>query len=104
MGNLDGKVALVTSAGGMRGVGRATALKLASQGASLASTDVQRPASDLPPAELRQEWKSIESVSDEIKDLGANAFHVYSELSKSEEIQSMVEQVISHYGRLLVLP
>ena len=53
MGNLDGKVALVTGAGGMRGVGRATALKLASQGASLAITDVQRPASDLPPAELR---------------------------------------------------
>mgnify|MGYP001169212087 CR=1 FL=1 len=73
MGNLDGKVALVTGAGGMRGVGRATALKLASQGASLAITDVQRPASDLPPAELRQEWKSIESVSDEIKDLGARA-------------------------------
>ena len=103
MGNLDGKVALVTGAGGMRGVGRATALKLASQGASLAITDVQRPASDLPPGELRQEWKSIESVSDEIRDLGANTFHVYADLSKSEEIQSMVDQVVSHYGRIDIL-
>ena len=53
MGTLDGKVALVTGAGGMRGVGRATALKLAAQGADLAITDVRRDASDLPPAEVR---------------------------------------------------
>ncbi len=59
MGNLDGKVALVTGAGGMRGVGRATALKLAAQGADLAITDVRRDASDLPPAELRQEWQVL---------------------------------------------
>ena len=50
MGNLDGKVALVTGAGGMKGVGRATALKLSGQGADLAITDVRRDASDLPPA------------------------------------------------------
>ena len=103
MGNLDGKVALVTGAGGMRGVGRATALKLASQGASLAITDVRRPASDLPPSELRQEWNSIDSVSDEIKDIGASAYSIYADLSKSEEIHSMVEEVVGHYGRLDIL-
>lgn len=103
MGNLDGKVALVTGAGGMRGVGRATALKLASQGASLAITDVRRPASDLPPSELRQEWNSIDSVSDEIKDIGASAYSIYADLSKSEEIQSMIEEVVGHYGRLDIL-
>ena len=36
MAGLDGKVALVTGAGGMRGVGRAAALKLAGLGADLA--------------------------------------------------------------------
>ena len=40
--SLEGKVALVTGAGGMRGVGRATALKLASLGADVAITDVRR--------------------------------------------------------------
>ena len=103
MGNLDGKVALVTGAGGMRGVGRATALKLASQGASLAITDVRRPASDLPPSELREEWNSIDSVSDEIRDLGASAYPIYADLSKSGEIQSMVEEAVGHYGRLDIL-
>ena len=42
MPGLEGKVALVTGAGGMRGVGRATALKLASLGADVALTDVHR--------------------------------------------------------------
>ena len=72
MGNLDGKIALVTGAGGMRGVDRATVLKLAAEGADLAITDVRRDASDLPPAELRQEWHSIDSVSDEVEALGAH--------------------------------
>ncbi len=96
MGNLDGKVALVTGAGGMRGVGRATALKLAAQGADLAITDVRRDAGDLPPAELRQEWHSIDSVSDEIKALGRRCLPRYADLSVSEEIQTLVRQVIEH--------
>ena len=44
MAGLEGKVALITGAGGMRGVGRASALKLAAQGADVAITDVQRDA------------------------------------------------------------
>ena len=84
MGNLDGKVALVTGAGGMRGVGRATALKLAAQGADLAITDVRRDASDLPPAELRQDWHSIDSVSDEVEALGRRCLPRYADLGVSD--------------------
>ena len=103
MGNLDGKVALVTGAGGMRGVGRATALKLASQGADLAITDVRRDASDLPPAELRQEWHSIDSVSDEVEALGRRCLPRYADLGVSDEIQTLVRQVMEHYGRIDIL-
>ena len=103
MSNLEGKVALVTGAGGMKGVGRATALKLAGQGADLAITDVHRDASDLPPAEVRQEWQSIDSVADEIKTLGCRCLPRYADLGVSSEIQYLVQQVIEHYGRIDIL-
>ena len=47
MAGLEGKVALVTGAGGMRGVGRATVMKLAGQGADIALSDVHRETEDL---------------------------------------------------------
>ena len=44
MAGLEGKIALITGAGGMRGVGRATALKLAGLGADVAMEAVGIPA------------------------------------------------------------
>ncbi len=66
MSGLEGKVALVTGAGGMRGIGRATAVKLARRGARIALTDVYRAPGDLPPDEVEMGWKSIDSAGDHI--------------------------------------
>ena len=103
MAGLDGKVALVTGAGGMKGVGRATALKLASQGADIAITDVRRPADDLPPAEVRSEWQSIDSVAEEIEALGRRCLPIYVDLAISMEIQSLVSRVMEHFGHIDIL-
>ena len=101
--SLEGKVALITGAGGMRGVGRATAHKLASQGAQIAITDVRRPIEDLPPGEVRAEWQSIDSVADEIRSMGGQALPVYADLSNSGEIEGLVAETVNHYGRLDIL-
>ena len=103
MADLEGKIALVTGAGGMRGVGRATALKLAQRGADVAITDVRREISDLPPAEVRTEWHSIDSVAEEIKALGRACLPVYCDLSDDGQIQGMVGQVMDRFGRLAIL-
>ena len=87
----------------MRGVGRATALKLASQGIDLVITDVRRSADDLPPAEVRLEWNSIDTVAEEVRALGRECLPAYTDLSQSDEIQQMVNQGIEHFGHIDIL-
>jgi len=87
----------------MRGIGRATALKLAGQGADIALTDLQRPAEDLPPREVRQQWRGIDSVAEEVEALGRRCLRVWCDLGSSEQIQAMVRQVEEHCGHIDVL-
>ena len=103
MPELEGKVALVTGAGGMRGVGRATALKLARQGADLVLTDVRREVADLPPAEVRTEWQGIDSVAEEVGELGRRCLPLYCDLGHIDQIRNMVTQAIDHFGRIDIL-
>ena len=42
MYDLNGKVAIITGAGGRHGIGRAIALSLAQEGADVVVTDIQR--------------------------------------------------------------
>jgi NAD(P)-dependent dehydrogenase (short-subunit alcohol dehydrogenase family) len=53
MAQLDGKVAIITGAGGMKGIGRACALKLAGLGADIVVSDFRREEKDLPPQESK---------------------------------------------------
>ena len=103
MPDLDGKVALITGAGGMRGVGRATVMKLAGLGADIALSDVHREVSDLPPAEVRNEWGGIDTVSKEVQALGRSAALFYCDLSDPQEIEHLVEQTMSRFGRIDIL-
>ena len=103
MAGLEGKVALVTGAGGMRGVGRATVVKLADLGADIALSDVHRETEDLPPAEVRNSWRGIEAVSEEVEATGSRAFPAYCDLGDSAQIERMVGQVMDHYGRIDIL-
>jgi NAD(P)-dependent dehydrogenase (short-subunit alcohol dehydrogenase family) len=103
MAGLESKVALITGAGGMKGIGRATALKLAARGADIAVTDVHRPPEDLPPGEVRKQWRGIASVAEEVEALGRRCLQVWCDLSDSEQTQAMVRQVAEHFGHLDIL-
>ena len=103
MGNLNGKVALITGAGGMKGIGRATALKLAAQGADVVLSDVQRNPQNLPPQEVQAGWRSIDSVADEVEMLGRRALKVWCDLSKTDQIETMVRKAVDHFGHVDIL-
>ena len=103
MSDLDGKIALITGAGGRRGGGRATVMKLAGQGSDVALSDVRREVSDLPPAEIRNEWGGIETVSQEVQALGRRAVPIYCDLSDPNEIERLVERTMTEFGRIDIL-
>jgi NAD(P)-dependent dehydrogenase (short-subunit alcohol dehydrogenase family) len=103
MRSLSGKVALITGAGGMKGIGRATALKLASEGADIVLSDVRRTPENLPPQELAAQWRSIDSVAEEVEALGRRAFKVWCDLTVSAEIEDMAHAAAEHFGHLDIL-
>jgi NAD(P)-dependent dehydrogenase (short-subunit alcohol dehydrogenase family) len=103
MARLENRIALITGAGGMKGIGRACALKLASLGADVAISDFKRTPEDLPPQEVKARWRSIDSVAEEIEKLGRRCFKVWCDLTDSAQIESMVREVAEHYGRIDIL-
>ncbi|MHB8511894.1 MAG: SDR family oxidoreductase [Actinomycetota bacterium] len=93
MGVLEGKVALVTGAG--RGIGRAEALLLASEGASVVVNDLgggwDGTGADSRPAQL---------VVDEIKASGGRASANYDNVANWQGAGALVQQAIDEFGSI----
>ena len=87
MGKLTGKVAVIT--GATSGIGKATALLFAEEGADLVITGRR--------AELGQ------SVSDEIQQKGVRCVFVQADHSKADDCSSVLEQTLVSFGRVDIL-
>ena len=97
MYNLQGKVALVTGAGGERGLGRAIAMRLAQEGADVAVNDVRIQ----PP--VVGSWGGLTQVVQEIEQLGRRSLGVVADVGDASQVQAMVDQVVNHFGRIDIL-
>jgi NAD(P)-dependent dehydrogenase (short-subunit alcohol dehydrogenase family) len=97
------RVALVTGAGGMKGIGRACALRLAAEGAAVVLSDVRRRPEDLPPQEVNAGWRSIDSVAEEVEALGRRSLKVWCDLTDAREVEDLVRQAAEHFGRIDIL-
>lgn len=97
MYNLQGKVALVTGAGGERGIGRAVALRLAQEGADVVVNDVraQSPSGE--------RWGGMAQVVQEIEALGRRALGVVADVSDASQVQAMVDQALATFGQIDIL-
>ncbi|HEV3282500.1 MAG TPA: glucose 1-dehydrogenase [Acidimicrobiales bacterium] len=87
MGRLEGKVAVITGAGG--GIGRAAARLFAVEGAQVVVADV---ATDL-----------AEAVADEIRSGGGSALHVGVDVAEAGSVDAMVAEAVATYGGLHVM-
>src|SRR5215213_3349759 len=100
MYDLDGKVALVTGAGGRRGIGRAIATRLAREGCDVVVTDISKPPNAMPPADRDTGWKGLPSVVEEIEGLGRRAFGLHSDVADTDQVADMVAQTVHRFGKI----
>lgn len=85
--NLKGKVAIVT--GGTQGIGRATSLLLAAEGASVVAVARGR--------------ERLDALATEIEAAGGKVAAVSADVSRAEDCARIVEAAISTFGRLDIL-
>jgi NAD(P)-dependent dehydrogenase (short-subunit alcohol dehydrogenase family) len=83
-GTLDGKVALVT--GGASGIGRATALTFAREGAKLVIADMNVDGGQ----------QTVHMITEQ----GGDATFVRVDVSHAAEVQAMISKAVETYGRL----
>ena len=86
-GRLQDRVAIIT--GGAKGIGKATALKMAHEGALVIVLDI-----------LSEE---ASRVADELNSLGAKARAITADVSKRNEVDQMVEQTLKQFGKVDIL-
>ncbi len=88
MNRFEGKVALVTGAGSQRGIGRATALALAREGARIAITDVAADGVKQVVAELNEISQAIGEVAD---------------VRNKEQMVQVVKRIVAEFGGVDIL-
>ncbi|WP_173917668.1 SDR family NAD(P)-dependent oxidoreductase [Halobacillus sp. Marseille-Q1614] len=84
---LKGKVALVT--GGGSGMGKASAIQLAKEGAKVALADIKE--------------KDAQETKEEIQAAGGEALIIETDVSKEEDIEKCYKQLIDSYGRIDII-
>jgi NAD(P)-dependent dehydrogenase (short-subunit alcohol dehydrogenase family) len=83
-GNLGGKVAFVT--GAASGIGRATALAFAREGANVVVADIDQ--------------RGNQDTAGMIEDLGGLALAVVCDVTRSEDVQTSLNATVERFGRL----
>jgi 3-oxoacyl-[acyl-carrier protein] reductase len=86
-GRLDGKTAIIT--GGSQGIGRATALRFAEEGASVVVADVNE--------------ENGRATVAEIEDAGGEAVFVATDVTEMDDAEALVEAAVDAFGTVDVL-
>jgi NAD(P)-dependent dehydrogenase (short-subunit alcohol dehydrogenase family) len=84
---LKGKVALITGAG--TGIGRATAILFAEEGAEIVAANL--------------ELSEAEETAEAIRKIGRRAVAIAADISKADEVYAMIDRAINEFGGINIL-
>ncbi|HLX57046.1 MAG TPA: 3-oxoacyl-ACP reductase FabG [Ktedonobacteraceae bacterium] len=87
MGRLEGRIAFVSGAG--RGIGAATALRMAEEGARVALADL--------------DTEGCAQVAAELGKIGSEGLVLHCNVADSAMVQDAIDKAASHFGRLDIL-
>ncbi len=103
MYSLSGKIAVVTGAAGRRGIGRAIATRLASEGAHIVVTDVSPRIGTIRPDDQAVGWQGLKSVTAEIEEMGRETLALFGDISDSAQVDDIIGQTLAKFGRIDIL-
>ena len=88
MGKLDGRVALITGSG--RNIGRATALRLAAEGANIV-------------VNARSNRDEAEATAAAVAELGIQSLPILADVSQKDQVDAMLDAAMSAFGQIDIL-
>jgi NAD(P)-dependent dehydrogenase (short-subunit alcohol dehydrogenase family) len=103
MGRLEGKIAMITGAGGEHGLGRAIARRFAAEGADLVLVDVAATGLRVAASTPAGAWRGIEAVADEIRTQGRRALTALADVRSAAQVAVVVARAVAEFGRIDVL-
>ena len=103
MGELDKKVALVTGAGRLRGIGRAAAVALARLGADVAVTGTGRDPEAFPADEKSIGWQDVDSVVEQIEKENRKGLSLVFDVTDPTAVSDAVQETVKQLGRVDIL-
>ena len=100
---LEGKVAIITGAARLRGIGRAAAVSLAELGADVVVTGTPRDPATFPQDEKSAGWLGVESTARQVRERQRRALTLTADASSGLDAARVASATLAEFGRIDIL-
>ena len=100
---LKGKVVVITGSGRSEGLGAAMARRLAQEGCRIVISDIGQSAGPETPPEAIGASDEMNAMVEEIQSLGAEAVAIACNVLEEDQVQSLIDRTVAHFGRIDIL-
>ena len=102
MYDLTGKVAVITGVGRPRGIGRATALRFAQEGAHVVLADLGTGMQQISD-DIQGVSPDLAQVAGEIEAVGAQMLAVPTDVSQPDDVERLLQRTVDQFGKIDIM-